>query len=104
MKDQFLEMPDREQLELSEVLEALSDPIRLEILSALAAQGEVACGLIPLRVSDSTRSHHFKILRRAGLTATRVSGTQRLVSLRRDDLEARFPGLLDSVLAATAAR
>jgi hypothetical protein len=43
------------------------------------------------------------ILREAGITRTRVSGTQRLVSLRRDELERRFPGLLDSVLAASAA-
>jgi DNA-binding transcriptional ArsR family regulator len=103
MSDKSLEMPDRDELELSEILHALSDPIRLEIVAALAAQGEVPCGVIPLPVSDSTRSHHFKILRHAGLTETRISGTQRLVSLRRDDLEARFPGLLDSVLAATAA-
>jgi DNA-binding transcriptional ArsR family regulator len=104
MKSQYLEMPDRSEFELSAVLDALSDPIRLEIVSALALDGEVACGTIPLPISDSTRSHHFKILRTAGVTATRLAGTQRLVSLRRDDLEARFPGLLDSVIAAAAAR
>jgi DNA-binding transcriptional ArsR family regulator len=102
MSDGHLEMPERAAIELSAVLNALSDPIRLEIVTALAAAGEVACGVIPLPVSDSTRSHHFKILRQAGITSTRTSGTQRLVSLRRDDLEARFPGLLDSVLASAA--
>jgi DNA-binding transcriptional ArsR family regulator len=103
MNDHYLEMPKREELDLSSVLHALSDQIRLEIVAALAAAGEVACGVIPLPVSDSTRSHHFKILRQAGITKTRTSGTQRLVSLRRDDLEARFPGVLDSVLASAAA-
>ena len=103
MNDHYLEMPERDAIDLSAVLQALSDPIRLEIVAALAAAGEVACGVIPLPVSDSTRSHHFKILRQAGITKTRTSGTQRLVSLRREDLEARFPGLLDSVLASAAA-
>jgi DNA-binding transcriptional ArsR family regulator len=66
-------------------------------------QGEQACGLLALPVSDSTRSHHLRVLRDAGVTATRVVGTRRLVSLRREDVDARFPGLLDSVLAATPA-
>lgn len=100
-------MPSRDELELTEVLHALSDPARLEIVAALAAQGEQSCGTFALRVANSTRSHHLRILREAGVTATRVAGTQRLVSLRRDDLESRFPGLLDAVLTArpaTAAR
>ena len=99
MNDRYLEMPDREQLQLPKVLLALADPVRLEIVAALA-DGERSCRSFPLPVSDSTRSHHLKILRDAGVTATRVVGTQRLVSLRRDDLGARFPGLLELVLAA----
>ena len=99
MKEQLLEEPARGELELATVLHALSDPVRLQILVELA-DGEQACGAVPLPVSDSTRSHHLKILREAGVTRTRVVGTQRRVSLRHDDLEARFPGLLDSVLAA----
>ena len=96
--EQLLEMPGADELELVEVLHALSDPVRLEIVQELASGGEQACGAMPLPVSASTRSHHFRILREAGLTVTRVVGTQRLVSLRRDDLESRFPGLLDAVL------
>jgi DNA-binding transcriptional ArsR family regulator len=103
MTENYLEMPDREDLELPAVLHALSDPVRLEIVAALAMQGEQACGLLALPVSDSTRSHHLRVLRDAGVTATRVVGTRRLVSLRREDVDARFPGLLDSVLAATPA-
>lgn len=95
-------MPEAGGLELARVLEALADPVRLQIVVALAA-GEQACGSFPLPVGDSTRSHHLRILREAGVTRTRVLGTRRLVSLRRDDLERRFPGLLDSVLAAAGA-
>jgi DNA-binding transcriptional ArsR family regulator len=99
MSERYLDMPARADLDLAEVLEAFGDPVRLLIVSALR-EGERPCGSFPLPVGDSTRTHHLRILREAGVTATRLSGTQRLVSLRRDDLEARFPGLLDSVLAA----
>ncbi len=98
LSENVLEMPAAEAIELPEVLHALSDPVRLEIVRALAADGEQACGILPLPVSASTRSHHFKILRDAGVTITRAVGTQRLVSLRRGDLDHRFPGLLDAVL------
>ena len=98
MTETVLEMPARDEIQLVVVLEAVADPVRLEILGALA-HDERACGSFPLPVNDSTRSHHLKVLRDAGITKTRVVGTQRLVSLRRDDLDARFPGLLDAVLA-----
>jgi DNA-binding transcriptional ArsR family regulator len=98
--ERYLDMPAREELRLPAVLEALADPVRLEIVAALAA-GERPCGSFPLPVSDSTRSHHLKILRDAGVTATRLVGTQRLVSIRRDDLDERFPGLLDLVLTTS---
>jgi DNA-binding transcriptional ArsR family regulator len=100
---EFRAMPTRDALELTDVLQALSDPVRLQIVAALAGGGEIACRSFRLPVSDSTRSHHLRILREGGVTATRVAGTQRLVSLRIDDLEARFPGLLRSVLAAATA-
>jgi DNA-binding transcriptional ArsR family regulator len=96
----LLDMPPVDELELADVLQALSDPVRLQIVEELATGGEQACGAMPLPVSVSTRSHHFKILREAGVTVTRVLGTQRIVSLRRDDLEQRFPGLLAAVLRA----
>jgi len=95
----YLPMPAAEEFNLASVLEALADPIRLEIVAALAP-GERPCGSFPLPVGDSTRSHHLRILREAGVIRTRVAGTQRLVSLRRDELEARFPGLLESVVSA----
>jgi DNA-binding transcriptional ArsR family regulator len=104
MTDTYLEMPDRADIELPAVLHALSDPVRLEIVATLASGGERACGTLALPVSDSTRSHHLRVLRDAGVTATRVKGTKRIVSLRREDVDARFPGLLDSVLVAVPTR
>jgi DNA-binding transcriptional ArsR family regulator len=95
-----LEMPALDDVELVDLMHALGDPVRLEIVRALAAGGEQACGAVPLPVSASTRSHHFKVLRDAGLTVTRVVGTQRLVTLRRDEVDGRFPGLLDAILDA----
>jgi DNA-binding transcriptional ArsR family regulator len=94
-----LHEPDTADLDLTTVLQALGDPVRLKIIRNLAADGEQACGSMELGISKSTRSHHFKTLREAGVTHTRIEGTHRHVSLRRDDLEARFPGLLGAVLA-----
>jgi len=95
--------PAPEDLDLTTILQALGDPVRLKVVRALASSGEQVCGSMELGISKSTRSHHFKTLREAGLTHTRVEGTHRHVSLRRDDLEARFPGLLDAVLQAQGA-
>jgi len=94
--------PTREELELVSVLHALSDPVRLQIVRALdQADGAVACGQFPLPVGKSTASHHFRVLREAGVASSRDEGTRRYHSLRRDDLDARFPGLLDTVLRAS---
>jgi DNA-binding transcriptional ArsR family regulator len=95
--------PRIDDLALATVMAALSDPARLEIVRVLAAEGERTCGTFDLGLSKATRSHHFKVLREAGITHTRAEGTHRHVSLRRDDLEARFPGLLPAVLAAASA-
>ena len=92
--------PTGDQMQLATVMAALSDPVRVTIVRALAAQGEFACGTLQLGVSPATRSHHFRVLREAGITNTRASGTHRYVSLRREELDERFPGLLDAVLAA----
>ena len=90
--------PKIDGVELAEVLHALSDPVRLEIVRCLAEKGECCCGELEVSVSKSTLSHHLKVLRQAGLTKTRADGTQRLVSLRRSEVETRFPRLLDAVL------
>ncbi len=74
---------------------------RAVTVANVAPSAGLLAGSLP--VSDPTRSHHPRVLREAGVTATRAVGTQRLVSLRRDDLDARFPGLLDAVVAVAAA-
>lgn len=99
--------PPAEELRLSRVLAALADPARLATVRTLAHVGESACGRIQhdagLEVSKSTMSHHLRILREAGITYSRVQGARRLLTLRRDDLDARFPGLLDAVLRSELA-
>jgi DNA-binding transcriptional ArsR family regulator len=96
-----LSHPKLEELELSRVLHALSDPVRLKIV-ACVAEGECAMGAIDVPVTKSTCTHHFKVLREAGVLAQRQVGTARMNTLRRDDLDARFPGLLDTVLRSAA--
>jgi DNA-binding transcriptional ArsR family regulator len=96
--------PAREQLDLAAVLHALSDPMRLKIVAALAhAEKERTCGSFELPVVKSTCTHHFRVLREAGVIRQRLEGTTRMNSLRREDLDARFPGLVDAVLRAAHA-
>src|SRR4051794_13320582 len=83
------------------VLQALSDPVRLEIVRQIAgceSAGEMTCGELELPVTKSTGSHHLKILSAAGVIAEREAGTRKYLSLRRAELDSRFPGLLGSVL------
>jgi DNA-binding transcriptional ArsR family regulator len=92
--------PDRDQIELAAVLHALSDPVRLRIVAELAAGKERTCKSIDLPVVKSTCTHHFRVLREAGVIRQRLEGTTRLNSLRSEDLDERFPGLVDAVLSA----
>ena len=95
--------PRLEDVDIANVLHALSDPVRLEIVRVLAGVDEVPCSSLNGSVSKSTMSHHFKVLRETGLTHTRATGTKRLMSLRERELEERFPGLLSSILQAAKA-
>jgi DNA-binding transcriptional ArsR family regulator len=96
--------PTRDELELGAVLHALSDPVRLRIVAELArSEGEYTCGSFALPVTKSTCTHHFKVLREAGVIHQRPQGTTRLNRLRREDLEVRFPGVLETILRAAAA-
>jgi DNA-binding transcriptional ArsR family regulator len=92
--------PDRAEIHLSSVLYALSDPVRLSMVSEIRKAGEMTCGDIEVPVVKSTLSHHARTLREAGVVNVRVQGTQRFLSLRTEDLEFRFPGLIASVLDA----
>jgi DNA-binding transcriptional ArsR family regulator len=92
--------PAREEIDLAAVLHALSDPVRLGIVAGLAEGVERTCGSFDVTVSKSTCTHHFRVLREAGVIHQRQQGTMRLNSLRNDDLETRFPGLLGTILQA----
>lgn len=98
-----LHHPEREELELPGVLHALSDPQRLEIVRRLSGSDEpCACGSIKLGVSKSTMTHHFRVLRESGVIRQKREGTSKLTELRREDLDAQFPGLIDAVLSSEA--
>ncbi|MGI5352312.1 ArsR/SmtB family transcription factor [Streptomyces sp. CA-250714] len=99
--------PAREEIHLEAVLHALADPVRLRIVTCLNAYGEgegngATCSQIELPVSASTATHHFRVLREAGVINQCYRGTAKINCLRRADLDTRFPGLLDAVLRAAA--
>ncbi|NHK28844.1 helix-turn-helix transcriptional regulator [Parvularcula flava] len=92
--------PRTEDLTLATVLYALGDPVRLQIVRSLQCGAESCCGALleGEDVPKSTQSHHMRILREAGIIRSRKEGRQYMNCLRRDDLNQRFPGLLDAVL------
>lgn len=93
--------PACEDLSLPNILYALGDPLRLRIVGQLAGIDEaISCGDIDVvkEVPKSTGSHQFKVLREAGVIRMVPQGRRILVSLRKEDLAARFPGLLEAVL------
>jgi DNA-binding transcriptional ArsR family regulator len=89
--------PATEALDLATIMRTLGDPVRLEIVRLLADGRPRVCGELStaLGLPASTGSYHLRLLREAGVTRSRAEGTQRRISLRRDDLEERFPGLVD---------
>lgn len=94
--------PAREEIRIESVLHALADPVRLRIvreLNQIGAEG-IPCGAIELPIGKSTRTHHLRILREAGVIRVRPEGTARITTLRRADLDALYPGLLGGILAA----
>lgn len=95
-------LPPVQEVMLEQVLAALADPVRLTIVRTLAAwQGSWCSDLyaaVTPGIGRSTFSHHTKVLREAGIIRVRVSGTRRLVALRTDELNQRFPGLIDVIV------
>ena len=96
--------PAADDIDLASVMHALADPSRLRTVSILAESPELCCGDLgelsgSLGLAKSTRSHHLRVLREAGVVRARYDGQRKFVMLRKDDLDARFPGLLDAVLA-----
>ena len=87
--------------DLPQVLLALSDPVRLSIVSTLAESEDRACGSFGIALAPSTLSHHFRVLREARLITQRGDGTRKLTRLNFEETQTRFPGLLEAVLAST---
>ncbi|GAC70854.1 ArsR/SmtB family transcription factor [Gordonia soli] len=86
---------------LQGVLDALADPVRRTIVRELAESGQqLSCGVFDIDVSVSTRTHHFKVLRQAGIIRQRYEGTVKLNELRRADLDAAVPGLVEAIVGA----
>jgi len=97
--------PDLADVDLVAVLQALADPVRVEIVRQLAgcSAAGLPCGQIELPVTKSTASHHLKVLTSAGLVTSREEGTRKFISLRRAELERHFPGLIELVLSGRRA-
>jgi DNA-binding transcriptional ArsR family regulator len=95
-----LEHPSLDAVDLATLLDALGDPVRLDIVRQLASSGGVVCGSFDVDVSMPTLSHHLKLLRHAGVVRVSPEGRFRRYGLRRDDVEERFPGVLDSIIAS----
>lgn len=94
-----------QEVTLATIMQALADPCRMAIVRELLIQEDdraLACNEVPLEVSKATRSHHFKILREAGIISNRVEGTKCMTSIRREELDEHFPGLLALVAAQKA--
>lgn len=98
-----LHHPERDQIRIDSVLSALGSPLRLAVIRLLDGTGEHNCSSV-LRTlsvpSKSTMTHHWRVLRESGVIRQRPAGREHLLSLRREDLDARYPGLLDAVLTA----
>lgn len=93
-----LKHPNIEDIELPRVLYALSDPVRLGVVRQLAREGEATCAALDGGRPKSSMSHHFRVLRDAGVVRTRTDGPTHMNELRRADLDRLFPGLLAVVL------
>ncbi|MCQ9426832.1 helix-turn-helix domain-containing protein [Pseudomonas sp. LJDD11] len=91
--------PKAEEFVLERILYALSDPARMEMIRHLAGRAEATCGELDGGRPKSSASHHFRVLRDAGLMRTRSIGATHINSLRKEELEMRFPGLLNSIIS-----
>jgi DNA-binding transcriptional ArsR family regulator len=92
--------PAASELDLAVILRTVGDPLRLALVRELSDGRERACNQLQdaLGLPASTCSYHLRLLREAGVTRTRAEGTERYTTLRRDDLDDRFPGLVDVLL------
>lgn len=102
--DRITDHPERSDITLQGVLEALVDPVRRSIVRQLAqSDAPIACGSFDISVTRSTGTHHFKVLRHAGVIRQYYQGTSKMNVLRWEDMDAAFPGLLGALVKAAAA-
>lgn len=102
--DRIPQHPDVRTITLQQILDALVDPVRRSIVTQLTdAPADLRCGAFDLPVSTSTATHHFRILREAGLIRQYYVGTSRMNTLRRDELDEAFPGLFNAIVTADRA-
>jgi DNA-binding transcriptional ArsR family regulator len=94
--------PDVNSLSLPRVLHALSDPVRLKVVKQIWRTGGQTCTALNLlnEMPKSTASHHFRVLRESGIINMSPQGTHMINTIRKDDLDHCFPGLLDAILNA----
>ncbi|MFI0898349.1 ArsR/SmtB family transcription factor [Streptomyces sp. NPDC020983] len=94
--------PDAEELEIGPILLALADNNRRRVVAELAAQPDTErlCASFNLPVSKSSRTHHWRVLREAGLVYQRDAGNRIYMRFRKDDLDRRFPGLVEAIVGA----
>jgi DNA-binding transcriptional ArsR family regulator len=97
-----------EEIDLASIMHALADPSRLRMVAALDGETELSCAALGQHagtaMAKSTTTHHLGVLRDAGLIATRHEGQRKLATLRRSEVDARFPGLLDAVIAGITSK
>jgi len=93
---------DLDEVSVLTALSALADPVRIQLVRELAgsAAWTRSCGSFDVPVGKAALSHHFSVLRGAGLVEQRDQGPKRVNRLRREEFDARFPGLLDLILRA----
>jgi DNA-binding transcriptional ArsR family regulator len=97
-----VEHPSIQEVTLQQVLEALAEPVRRAVVSQLARSDEdMSCGTFDVPVSRPTLTHHFNVLREAGVIRQYYVGTTKKNALRTAEMEERFPGLMSALLAAS---
>lgn len=92
--------PSREEIRIENVFSAFASPLRIAVIQVIAQGGEHPCNGVLPQVTKSTMTHHYRVLRESGVAWQSREGREYKLSLRREDLDARFPGLLDSMLEA----
>ena len=101
--ERITDHPDVTDITLQGVLDALADPVRRSIFRQLASAAEdIACGTFDISVTRSTGTHHFRVLRQAGIIKQHYMGTLKMNTLRRAELNSLFPGLLDALAEAAS--